>query len=585
MTVLRDIVARLSLDLDKKSFREADLSIKGLTEKFAGLEGKIALAGIGYLGYKITDMASDAQEDLNVLNAAFQENTDTVTKWAGDFGTAAGRSEFMLRNMAGTFGAVLNPLMQGNAKAASEMSTRLSELAIDLGSFYNAGDKDALAALRSGLVGETEPLKRFGVVMTEDMLSAFALSRGIRQNVRDMSTAEKTALRYAFILDATKLAHGDAAKTSMGFANATKGLSAVILDLATYAGQYLLPGVEKIVNGAKSAGRWFLEFAKNSSILKAALVVLGAVAVAIMKSIVIASLPVIIPMLKLIALSVVATLVLNDLFALFDGSESHIGNFIDAVAGPGSAASAVDALKMAWEGFALYWEKEVIPGWQSLVSIFRATINDLGNWFSDLFTSIRGWINDFLKSFGTFYSFVKKNAKALADFLGIEFKVKQEKRKQDTQEDEYFKRQSYKQRQAEYKERVASVKTRIKNERKAKRDGEKTAGRDADAALKKTHNRLKKALRGRKQLYQDHEQQVVKYAVNIMFMGAKPTLANPFVKAGAGQGNVTINQNTSVNVAGNATAKDATTIAKTASASVKNQNRQALAALTQRAAG
>ena len=226
MPVLRDIVAKLSLDLDKKSFKEADTSIGSLTKRFAGLEGKIALAAAAFAAFKIVDFASDAQETMNVLEASFGDNTKAVKDWATATADAAGRSEFALREMAGTLGAVLNPMMERNEAEAAKMSKRFAELAVDLGSFFNKTDKQAMEALRSGLVGEAEPLKQFGVVMSVATLEAFALSKGIRKNMKDMSNAEKTALRYEFILEQTATAHGDAAKTADGFANATKGLGA-----------------------------------------------------------------------------------------------------------------------------------------------------------------------------------------------------------------------------------------------------------------------------------------------------------------------------------------------------------------------
>lgn len=599
MPVLRDIVAKLSLDLDKKSFKEADKSIAGLTKRFAGLEGKIALAAMAFGAFKLTEFASDAQETMNVLEASFEDNTETVKKWAAELADDAGRSEFQLREMAGILGAVLNPMMDRNADEAAKMSARFAELAVDLGSFFNAADIDALQALRSGIVGEAEPLKRFGVVMNIATLEAFALSKGIRKNVKDMTNAEKTALRYNFILEQTKLAHGDAARTSTGWANATKGLISGIKDVATRAGQVLLPIAEKIVAIARGATRSFAAWAKESNILKAALIVLGAVAAMIFKSIVIAALPVLIPMAKLIAVMVVATLVLNDLLNMFEGGESVIGNFIDALFGPGSAAEAVDNLKMAWEGFVLFWENETLPAWQSIISIFGKTIADLKQWFKDLFTTVRGWIVAFMGKFGGLVDFIQKKAKAIADFLGFEFEFKKVKQEKEQDEDEHFERQDYKRRQKEHKKRVKDLQARIAKEKDAEKAealkklkkqtlAEKAAEDSKVAAGKKRRKSqsrqrtadLKREIREQYQLMEREAQAAQRYVVNIQFAGQRPTLAQPFAQAG---GPTTINQTVAVNVAGMREAAEARKIAETASKSVRNENRKTLAALTQRA--
>ncbi|NIQ91019.1 MAG: hypothetical protein GWM98_04715 [Nitrospinaceae bacterium] len=250
--IVRELVATLGIKTDPRSFKKADSSLKGVVK---GIRN-VAIAAVSAWatirgGFKLIELASDAKETLNVIDAAFKDNKQTVLDWSKTFAKTAGRSTNDMREMAATLGAVLNPLMDGNSEQAAKMSTRLSELAVDLGSFYNAAEPDVLQALRAGLTGEAEPLKRFGVVMNQDTLAAFALSRGIQKNVKDMSIAEKTALRYAFIVDVTSQAHGDAAKTSEGWANASKALRAKIKDIATALGAKLLPHAEKVVNAFK----------------------------------------------------------------------------------------------------------------------------------------------------------------------------------------------------------------------------------------------------------------------------------------------------------------------------------------------
>ena len=59
------------------------------------------------------------------------------------------------------------------------MSLKLVELAADLASFNNTSPEDALLALRSGLSGETEPLKRYGIAINDARLKQEALNQGI----------------------------------------------------------------------------------------------------------------------------------------------------------------------------------------------------------------------------------------------------------------------------------------------------------------------------------------------------------------------------------------------------------------------
>jgi len=252
--VVRELVALLGVKTDSSSFKKADSLLTKAKRKVVEFAGSVFGLWAAFAGVrKIVNFASSANETLNVLDAAFEENQQTVLDWAKSFSDEAGRSEFAMREMAATLGAVLNPLMGKNALAASEMGTRFAELAVDLGSFFDTAEPDVLIALRSAISGEAEPMKRFGVILTEATLKAFALSQGINKNIKSMSIAEKTALRYNFILDQTEKAHGDAAKTSEGWANASKRLSGTIRDIATRFGLRFLPLLEK---GIDSLGNW-----------------------------------------------------------------------------------------------------------------------------------------------------------------------------------------------------------------------------------------------------------------------------------------------------------------------------------------
>lgn len=247
--VVRELIALLGVKPDKAAFKKSETMMGSLGEvakKLAITVGGIFAASQIWSGLKAAiSNASAVNETLNVLDASFKENQNAVIAWAESFAQAAGRSQYDMREMAATLGAVLNPMMEGNAKVAAEMSTRLSELVVDLGSFFNAAEPDVLMALRSGISGEAEPLKRFGIVMNEATLKEYAMRAGINKSIKSMTNAEKTTLRYNFILEQTKAAHGDAAKTAGGFANASKALMARLKDAGTSIGLRLLPSLEE----------------------------------------------------------------------------------------------------------------------------------------------------------------------------------------------------------------------------------------------------------------------------------------------------------------------------------------------------
>ena len=163
-------------------------------------------------------MASDLEEVQNVVDVSFGSMADEVEAFANAAVRSYGMSALTAKRMASTFMAMSNG-MDIAQEAGKNMSLQLTALAGDMASFYNVGQDIAQTALSSIFTGETESLKKFGIVLTETNLEAFALSQGIKKSYQAMSQAEKVALRYNYVLNATKNAQGDFARTSGSWAN------------------------------------------------------------------------------------------------------------------------------------------------------------------------------------------------------------------------------------------------------------------------------------------------------------------------------------------------------------------------------
>ena len=187
---VKELVATFGLKTDKASFTRGQNAVDGIRVAARGLVTLFAAGAVAQGFRGMIGQASDAAEALNVVDAAFGENQQSVLDWAETTSTAVGRSEFALRDMAAALGSLIQPMVK-NRKQAADMSTGLTELAVDLGSFFNTTDDEALIALRAGLVGSTEPLLKFGVNLQVAQLQSFALSKGITKSVTKMTQAER----------------------------------------------------------------------------------------------------------------------------------------------------------------------------------------------------------------------------------------------------------------------------------------------------------------------------------------------------------------------------------------------------------
>lgn len=195
--------------------------------------------------------ASDLQEVQNVVDVTFGEGAHQIEVWAKTARTQYGLTELQAKRYTSTMGAMLKS-MGMTEDVALDMSTNLAGLAADMASFYNIDFDDAFGKIRSGIAGETEPLKQLGINLSVANLEAFALANGIDKSYESMTESEKAMLRYNYIMSVTADAQGDFARTSDSYANSLRTFETNIESLKATLGEQLLPvlneGLE-ILNG------------------------------------------------------------------------------------------------------------------------------------------------------------------------------------------------------------------------------------------------------------------------------------------------------------------------------------------------
>lgn len=243
--------------------------------------GKMATVGLTLpiigAGIAAVNMASNMEETKSKVNVVFGEMSASVLAWSTDSATAMGISQEQALSAAATYGNLFTSLGLGQQPAAA-MSTSLVQLASDLASFNNANPEEVLLALRSGLSGEIEPLKKYGVAMNEAILKNKAMEMGLGDNLQVLTEAQKLQLRYAIILEQTATAQGDFARTADGMANSTRTAKAQLADAAVVLGQQLLPYGLKLITWVSQAIAWFQQLTPEQQ--KWIVVILGVVAVA-----------------------------------------------------------------------------------------------------------------------------------------------------------------------------------------------------------------------------------------------------------------------------------------------------------------
>lgn len=248
----------------------AEESAENIGNSFSGMLKKIA-AGFSAvkIGKALLDIgkdaiqaASDLAEVQNVVDVTFgSSGASKIEAWAKRAGSQFGLTETQAKRFTSTLGA----MMKSSGMAGDEivdMSTDLAGLAADMASFYNLDFDTAFQKIRSGISGETEPLKQLGINMSVANLEAFALQQGLSKTFNSMSQGEQTMLRYQYLMQATADAQGDFARTSDGYANGMRSLETELETLKTNLGTNILPVIEWAVGeinglfGSEETAEW-----------------------------------------------------------------------------------------------------------------------------------------------------------------------------------------------------------------------------------------------------------------------------------------------------------------------------------------
>lgn len=239
----------------KRQWQDVKDSLNGIFTVSAGqLVAQGATAAFGWLKQTAKDsidLASDLNEVQNVIDTTFGSDAKTIERWAKNAKNSIGMSELAAKRYAGTMGAMLKSSGL-TGEQVTEFSKQMVDLAGDMASFYNLDHDTAFEKIRSGISGETEPLKQLGVNMSVANLEAFRLQQGIETAYDKMSQGEQVELRMKYLAQAMKDASGDFERTASSYANSKKTLEANVQTLESNIGQFILPVVQDAV-GAVNA--------------------------------------------------------------------------------------------------------------------------------------------------------------------------------------------------------------------------------------------------------------------------------------------------------------------------------------------
>ena len=250
--------------------------VKDLGKTFVKF-GAIAVGAVGTTGFvKAIKAASEFEETLSKFNAVFKEQAKVTREWAKAFSMDVGRAEDEVLGFLASMQDTFVPL-GFTRDAAAELSKQLTTLAVDVASFQNITDDEALRSFQSALVGNTESVRKFGIIISQSALKAELLNMGITKNIAKVTEQQKVMARFNIIMKSTKDAQGDAIKTAGSFANMMKRLNAAFRSLLVTVGTAFIPTMTKLVKKIVVATDNFVKWLKEGERLKKMVKTLGEV--------------------------------------------------------------------------------------------------------------------------------------------------------------------------------------------------------------------------------------------------------------------------------------------------------------------
>jgi hypothetical protein len=213
-----------------------------------------ATMGVAFAGQQITQFskqivmaASDMNETMTKTSVIFGDGFEKINQFAEASANAMGMSKKSALDASATFA-----LFGKSAGLAGEdlgaFSGDLVTLAADFASFYNTSPEEAITSIGAALRGESEPIRKYNVLINDASLKQEALRMGlIKTTTGALSPQTRVLAAQALILKQSTDAQGDFARTADGAANTMRILSANMENAKAKLGEGLLPAFQAVL--------------------------------------------------------------------------------------------------------------------------------------------------------------------------------------------------------------------------------------------------------------------------------------------------------------------------------------------------
>lgn len=240
-------------------------NINGLSKVLKTVNVAAFVAGCRRIGQTIYNLVKPTTEYIQTMNrfkSIMGESANEAQKFIDKAEAILGLDPEQMMTSLSSF----QTLTKGfgiSSDEAYKMSKNLTQLAADMSSFTGESMDLALQRIKSGISGEIEPMRKWGIALDQATLQETAYALGINKRVAEMTRAQKTELAYYQIMHATQYAQGNMARTLLTPANALRVVQTEFKQLARAMGSIFIPIVMKIIPYVRALTQILTELAKK----------------------------------------------------------------------------------------------------------------------------------------------------------------------------------------------------------------------------------------------------------------------------------------------------------------------------------
>lgn len=248
-------------DAIERRQRTLDKNLANLGREAGNFARPVQVAATVALG-AITAFSYSAARRAEAVNGAFTQTFRDMPQQAAA-ATAAISEDFnrLETDIKDNFTQLRSVLTALGVDAAQSIKIvdQLQRRSLDIAAFKDVSDAQAFQAVISGITGETEPLKRFGIVVNETATKAELLRLGFKGNATEASEAAKSIARTNIILRQSADMHGQVARESNTLAEQEKRTRAEFTKAAEDFGKQFLPVAKEVLKWATDALKAFTD--------------------------------------------------------------------------------------------------------------------------------------------------------------------------------------------------------------------------------------------------------------------------------------------------------------------------------------